>query len=167
MTPRPSLPRFLIALILAPALIGGIGVLMMVSQIPGLDGIGAVLAVSMLCGAPAYFLAGGPLAWKAVKQGPPSRRDAVVWGLLANFASLLLVPLLLWAYFQATGPLQMEPELAKRWMETAPEMLETRWQPIVAGIVVFLLGIVFAPLYALAAHGLGRLFGVNAPAAPA
>ncbi|WP_018633183.1 hypothetical protein [Neomegalonema perideroedes] len=161
MTSSPSLPRFLLALILAPTLIGGFGAAMMASRVPGLDGLGAIIAVSMIVGAPTYFLSGGPLAWRAVNLGDPSRRDAVIWGLLANFASLILAPLLLWIYLTIYGPMQIDPELARRWTETAPQMMESRWQPLIYGLFVFLLGIVFAPLYALAAHGMGRLLRVR------
>lgn len=162
---RPSFLRFLLAFALAPTLIGGVGLAMMATRLPGIDGIGMIIAVSMICGAPTYVLAGGPLAWKAVNQGPPSRRDAVIWGLLANFASLILGPLLLWTIVKVNGPLQIDPELAKQWAETSPTFMETRWQPLIYGVFVFLLGIIFAPFYALAAHGLGRLLRVN-PSAP-
>lgn len=164
-THPPSLLRFLLALVLAPTLIGGVGLAMMAARVPGLDGLGAVLAVSMVVGAPTYFLAGGPLAWRAVSQSDPSRRDAVVWGLLANFASLILAPLLLWGYLAAYGPMEIDPELARRWTETAPQVMDSRWQPLIYGAFVFFLGILFAPLYALAAHGFGRLLKVRPRAA--
>lgn len=160
---RPSFLRFLLAFALAPLLVGGAGLAMMATRVPGIDGIGMIIAVSMICGAPSYFLAGGPMAWKAVNQGPPNRRDAVIWGLLANFASLILAPLTLWLVLKINGPLQIDPELARQWAEASPTLMETRWQPLIYGAFVFLLGIVFAPFYALAAHAFGRWLKVNPP----
>ncbi len=163
--PQPSFLRFLLAFLLAPTLIGGLGLLMSVSHIPGLDGLGMILAVSALGGAPAYLLAGGPIAWRAVQRGETGRREAVILGLLANFASVLLIPPLVWL----SGPLEFDPELAKRWLDAEAGTPPSRfWISVLAGGAVFMLGIFFAPLYAVTAQFLGRLLRVrpSASAAP-
>ena len=168
MAERRRLP-FLIALFLAPALLGlVIGGFSLLGDYGSRFGLaGALGLVSVL---PAWFTAYFWLAWR--DPPVPGMKPRVKASLAANFASLVIFPAIIMA-LASTGQYDAIfadtaiADVAVTAQEGTPEFPEVpspRDASIAAAVIAFLLGLVFLPMLAAIFAWVERKVGSTAPA---